>query len=87
MDKDNAYFLPKSDSLLNNACLPNNTFAAWVLYIEGYKVAAQTIVDSVCLSHNDQDMLLYPIWFLYRHHIELFVKIILRLCELCLNEI
>jgi hypothetical protein len=43
-------------------------------YTEGYRRGAQFLVEYVTAAHQDQDFLVYPIIFLYRHHIELVVK-------------
>jgi hypothetical protein len=58
----------------------NITWAAPEIgYTEGYRRGAQLLVEHVVGSHRDQDYLVYPIIFLYRHHIELTLKdIILR---------
>lgn len=61
----------KSDSdCQNNACLDpyrDMTFA----YIEGYKRAADRLVEE---AGSDIDWIVYPIVFLYRHHIEISLK-------------
>lgn len=49
-------------------------------YMEGYRRAAHVLVDHVADRGHDRDVLVYPIIFLYRHHIELTLKsIILQL--------
>jgi hypothetical protein len=61
----------KSDKdCYNNACLDpysDMTFA----YIEGYKRAADKLVNE---AGSDIDWIVYPIVFLYRHHIEISLK-------------
>lgn len=56
----------------NNACL------GWSsgnhLQMEGYKLAADQLVRTIEGGGNDQDFLVYPIVFLYRHHLELLLK-------------
>ena len=48
-------------------------------YTEGYRRGARLLVEHVVESQRDQDYLVYPIVFLYRHHIELALKnLILR---------
>lgn len=56
----------------NNACL--NWTEGDILHIEGYKLAADQLVRSIEAGGNDQDFLVYPIVFLYRHHLELLLK-------------
>ena len=46
-------------------------------YIEGYKRAADILVKHVGETGYDKDYLVYPIVFLYRHHIELMLKSII----------
>src|ERR1039457_6840457 len=43
-------------------------------YIEGYRRGARLLVEHVNEHGRDQDYLVYPIIFLYRHHIELALK-------------
>ena len=59
----------------NNACLNNGDEFA---YREGYRRGAQTLVRAVQEAQSDQDFLVYPIVFLYRHHVELALKRIIR---------
>lgn len=48
------------------------------LYADGYKKAADIIVKHVGRTRSSQDFLVYPIVFLYRHHVELELKMIIR---------
>lgn len=43
-------------------------------YIEGYLRAADFLVEHVAKTARDQDVFVYPIAFMYRHHIELQLK-------------
>jgi len=61
----------------NNACL-NYIKDNWDLYIQGYKLAADKLVEYVTEKNVDQDLLIFPIVFLYRQYIELQLKIIIR---------
>jgi len=47
-------------------------------YTEGYRRGARVLVEYVREQQRDQDYLVYPIIFLYRHHIELALKTIIR---------
>ncbi|MEZ9006059.1 hypothetical protein AB6E26_25730 [Vibrio splendidus] len=64
----------KSDSdWHNNACLnyhPDMSHG----YINGYRLAADSLVLQVNETGRNQDYLVYPIVFLYRQHIELLLK-------------
>ena len=62
----------------NNACLnymPDHGTA----YTEGYRRAADILIKHIDESGRDQDFLVYPVLFLYRHHIELIIKQIIGL--------
>ena len=59
----------------NNACLRDGDEYA---YREGYRRGAQLLVQAVGESARDQDFLVYPIVFLYRHHIELVLKRVIK---------
>lgn len=57
----------------NNACLnymPDHGTA----YTEGYRRAADILIRHIDETARDQDFLVYPVVFLYRHHIELQIK-------------
>ena len=57
----------------NVACV-NWTRDAWPGYIEGFRRAARYLVLQVDKTGRDQDFLVFPILFLYRHHLELQLK-------------
>lgn len=68
--------------------LPGDTrsvFDRWGLYVDGYLAAADALV-TICTSRAPRapwgvpgyDSLLYPILFLYRHHLELRLKEVIR---------
>lgn len=66
----------KSDSdWWNNACVDYyRTEEKLSLYAEGYKEAGDIITKYVTDNRFFQDILIYPIVFLYRHYIELVLK-------------
>lgn len=43
-------------------------------YAQGYRLAADTLVQHVMVTARHQDTLLFPIAFLYRHYLELRLK-------------
>jgi hypothetical protein len=61
------------DDFGTNACL-----AHWHdverAYTDGYRTAARHLAKQVCDSQSEQDRLVYPIVYLYRHHAELVLK-------------
>lgn len=58
----------------NNACLNVMPGGDQHGYTEGYRRGARLLVEHVNENARDQDYLVYPIIFLYRHHIELALK-------------
>ena len=74
----------KGDDLFNGdghrwefACL-NFTPYEWDLYAQGYKLAADLLVQHVKRTGEDQDTLVYPIVFLYRQYLELRLKELIK---------
>lgn len=47
-------------------------------YKSGFRKAALQLATHVCATSSDQDLLIYPIVYLYRHHIEMVLKDIFR---------
>ncbi len=47
-------------------------------YKNGFRMAASRLALQVCETHSDQDSLVYPILYLYRHHLELVLKDVFR---------
>ena len=69
----------------NNACL-NWSHSQLNLYVAGYKEAADIIVREVMEHHRNQDVLVFPVVFLYRHYIELQLKGIIAYLHKLLDE-
>ena len=65
-------FRPGRDWRLN-ACL-NWAPADLSIYAQGYRLAAELVVDSLSRNRMGRDVLVYPIVFLYRHYVELQLK-------------
>ncbi|QND46965.1 hypothetical protein HB780_14595 [Rhizobium lusitanum] len=55
-------------------------------YKSGFRKAALQLAVEVCNSSSDQDLLIYPIVYLYRHHIELVLKDIFRSASMLLGH-
>ncbi|MGH7451463.1 MAG: hypothetical protein ACRENG_08980, partial [bacterium] len=71
----------------NNACLNFlHSSQELYLYAHGYKQAADILVDHISATKRDQDILVYPIVFLYRHCIELYLKEIITEGNILLDE-
>lgn len=68
-----------------NACL-NWSHDTLGLYIEGYREAADKLVHEVVETGTNQDILVFPIAFLYRQYIELQLKHIIRESRIILGE-
>lgn len=50
----------------------------FVAYADSYKRAADQLVKKAIAKEKEQDFLIYPILFMYRHHVELQMKYIIR---------
>jgi hypothetical protein len=57
----------------HNACI-GWTHGQWSAYAEGYKRAAEILVQHVVEAQRDHNFLIYPIVFLYRQAIEISLK-------------
>jgi len=68
-----------------NACL-NWSLDTLGLYIDGYREAADKLVHEVMETGANQDILVFPISFLYRQYIELQLKHIIRESRIFLGE-
>jgi hypothetical protein len=58
----------------------------WQLYSSGFLHAADRLVEG-CGDHAHEDELIYPILSLYRHHLELELKYVLRCCPACNDQL
>ncbi len=76
-------FMP-ADDWWHNACL-NFLPGDWLPYVRGYKLAAETLVGHAVETCQHQDLLVFPIIFLYRQYLELSLKIIIQSCSKCLE--
>jgi len=68
-----------------NACL-NFSDDPMDLYASGYKDAGDRLVEYVLAKATDQDVLIYPIVFLYRQYVELRLKEIIKHGRILLEE-
>src|ERR1700674_2477203 len=64
----------------STAAPPRSTGQAWYDYTTGYKEAADLLVAHIEVTGRRADKLGYPILFLYRQHLELVVKNLIRVC-------
>ncbi len=70
-----------------NACLGYTALDwRWDWYADGYKRAADMLVEQVEHTGSDQDILVFPIVFLYRHYLEIRLKELLQVSSRCLDE-
>lgn len=60
----------------NNACI-GDAQANWYVYVLGYKKAGDVLVKFAQSNPMYLDSIVYPIIFLYRHYLELAIKIII----------
>lgn len=70
-------FQPVDTDWINNARIVKADYRI-EFYIQGYKKAADILVNHVLSTGTDQDTLVYPIVFLYRHYLELLLKNIIE---------
>lgn len=80
MDKELSSWPVKGDQLFkpgirdwSNACL-NFTSNQFSLYATGYKRAGDLLAEHIARTNSNQDILIYPIAFLYRQYLELQLK-------------
>src|SRR5580700_1750778 len=76
--KGDQLFLGDLRDWMNNACLNVMGNGDAFAYKAGYLRGAEVLIEYVGESGRDQDFLVYQIIFLYRHHIELMLKRIIR---------
>jgi hypothetical protein len=62
-----------------NACLNFSPWDGVYPYGVGYRQAGEILLRWVLDQQSDQDFLVYPIVFLFRHHVELMLKQIIVL--------
>lgn len=75
----------KKDDFNSRACL-NFTQKTWYLYAYSYADAAKALAKEVINTGRHQDTRIYPIIYLYRHSVELFLKLNVRQCQKLLIE-
>ena len=67
-----------------NACV--NFGPTEVAYQSGFRKAAFYLAEHVCNTGREQDFLIYPIVYLYRHHIEVALKSLIALSGCLLDR-
>lgn len=84
-DKD--IFTARTSDWWNNACLNfAHDRSSWYGYYEGYKNAGDILVSYVDSQKSNQDTLVFPIVFMYRHYLELILKEINRISSIILEK-
>jgi HEPN domain-containing protein len=63
-----------ADAPFDNANIANDGFTRLVLMMEGYKEAADLMVEAAAENRRMRDMLVFPIIFNYRQFLELSLK-------------
>jgi hypothetical protein len=69
--KEDVLFGP-GDDWQTNTCITR--WGATEYYRSGFRTAAFRLADHVCANGFEQDTLIYPIAYLYRHHTEMVLK-------------
>jgi hypothetical protein len=74
--------LTSADSLLadldgdpSGRALVNWDSAKWGLYVRGYQQGADVLIERALNDSSNLDLLVYPAMFLYRHYLELTIKL------------
>lgn len=65
----------------NRAQLNFTHYVPWHAYVAGYKEAADRLVAGIAEGLHGQDMLVFPILFLYRHYLEVSIKELIKECQ------
>lgn len=78
-------FAATDDDWRTVACV-NFGVDPWHGYAEGYRRAGQCLLEHVAKTGSDQDYLVYPIIFCYRHAVEAYLKQIVLLGGACLER-
>src|SRR5690349_3397478 len=68
-----------------NACL-HYAPDGWLTYALGYKEAGDRLVKQLETDWRRQDLLVYPIVFLYRQYLELAIKGVIQQAQVLLGE-
>ena len=68
-----------------NACISHWIEVDYV-YTSGFRRAGSRLAQHVCETGSDQDFLVYPIVYLYRHHVELILKAIVGIAAALLDR-
>lgn len=74
-----------TDEFNTLACV-NFAWNPWVGYAEGFRRAGQVLVDHLARHGNEQDFLVYPIVFTYRHALEIALKQVISYGRQLLDE-
>ena len=72
---DDPFAVPRG---IADATIVEDNFSRFVLMMEGYKRAAESLVDRCLEDWRETDSLIFPIMFLYRHCLELQLKYIIN---------
>ena len=77
-------FSNEGENPASKACI--GPYSGWEYYTMGYKKAAALLVQHVVDKRQNQDTLIYPAVFLYRHYIELLLKQIIKNGSMIISE-
>lgn len=81
MSSGNEVFTGKGADWWNRAQLNFTPDAPWHAYATGYKEAADRLIKSINEGQHGQDYLVFPIFFLYRHYLEVSTKELIKKCQ------
>ncbi len=76
----------KTDGVLENTACLNYSSDPDRMYADSYREAADFLSQNVNSSLQRIDLFVYPVLFLYRHHLELLLKLIIKKGKILLDE-
>jgi hypothetical protein len=82
---ENEVFTGQGSDWHNRALLNFSQDVPWFAYASGYKEAADRLVEGIAGGMHGQDMLVFPIFYLYRHYLEVSIKERIKECQKVLD--
>jgi hypothetical protein len=81
MSNGNEVFTGEGRDWWNRAVLHISRDVPWHAYATGYKEAADRLIKGINEGQHGQDYLVFPIFFLYRHYLEVSIKELIKECQ------
>jgi hypothetical protein len=84
--REDELFVASGSDWWNTAHINHGSGDRWSVYANGYKDAADIVVDRINETQRHQDFLVYPVMYLYRQYLELMIKNLIRHAWMLLDE-